>query len=182
MDRRKAISYITTATGVTLSAGFITGFLSGCKTENSETYAPQFLNQDEFHLLSEVAEIIIPETDTPGAKSMNLVGMMDDWMKHCYSDNEKDRASKLIADITEAINIEEFNGKNKEEKMVILNAMYADKNNTAYDSLKEFKAMVGTCYLATEHVNKELLNYLSVPGEYEACIPYNSNTDKAWAI
>ncbi|MEJ0032304.1 MAG: gluconate 2-dehydrogenase subunit 3 family protein [Bacteroidota bacterium] len=38
------------------------------KAKPELAFQPQFLNADQAALVSEVAEIIIPKTDTPGAK------------------------------------------------------------------------------------------------------------------
>ena len=47
----------------------------------------------------------------------------------------------------------------------------------AYQSMK---SKIITCYLGTEYVGMNLLNYLPVPGEYEPCIPAASLDGKAW--
>ena len=76
MDRRSAIKNITLSFGtITLSTGTIS-IIQSCQT-NPADWNPKFFSLSDLQFLEKVLEIIIPETDSPGAKSLKLVRFVD---------------------------------------------------------------------------------------------------------
>ena len=76
MDRRSAIKNITLSFGtITLSTGTIS-IIQSCQT-NVADWSPKFFSLSDLQFLEKVLEVIIPETDSPGAKSLNLVRFVD---------------------------------------------------------------------------------------------------------
>jgi hypothetical protein len=67
------------------------GVLKGCKAKPTIDWKPVFLSEDQGILVSSVAEIIIPKTDTPGAKEAGVPGFIDLMIKDCYSKEDQDR-------------------------------------------------------------------------------------------
>ncbi len=72
IDRREALRKTALLMGAAVSASALTGILQGCKATPELTYTPVFFNADQATLVSEVADIIIPRTDTPGAKDAGV--------------------------------------------------------------------------------------------------------------
>ena len=66
MNRRDALERVALILGGTVIGG--AAFLQGCKNP-SEKAAAFSLSQDQIAFLDEVAETIIPTTNTPGAKA-----------------------------------------------------------------------------------------------------------------
>jgi hypothetical protein len=56
--------------GGIVSAPTIVGILQGCSTKPNLDWKPTFFNEDQAYVISEIAEIYIPKTDTPGAKEV----------------------------------------------------------------------------------------------------------------
>ncbi|WP_243663404.1 gluconate 2-dehydrogenase subunit 3 family protein [Rhodothermus marinus] len=67
MDRREALKRLALLTGGALSMSTIAGVLGGCRAGSAPGYRPQTLSSDQHELVATIAELIIPETDTPGA-------------------------------------------------------------------------------------------------------------------
>ncbi|CAN0381294.1 unnamed protein product [Ectocarpus sp. 4 AP-2014] len=71
------------------------------------------------------------------------------------------------------------------EKLNILNTLESSKEDalkdvrSAYLSLKQ---QTIAYYLSTEEIGKNYLNYLPIPGKYEACISLEDVNGKAWAL
>ena len=98
MDRRTAIKNIGLGFGVTVSMGTMMSILQSCGSEESgaarDGWEPAFLtNKDEFELIEKFTGIIIPRTDTPGAKNLNVIRFIDGMLAEVFElkDQEKFR-------------------------------------------------------------------------------------------
>ena len=67
MERREAVKFITMLMGGTAIVGG-SAFITGCK---SDTGKDLVFSTDEISFLNEIANVIIPDTDAPGAKAAN---------------------------------------------------------------------------------------------------------------
>jgi len=101
MDRREAIQKTMLALGYALSAPALTGVLNGCKAKPELAYVPDFFTPAQAMLVSELAEIILPRTSTPGAKDVGVPGFIDSMLKEVYDKKEQERFLKGIADFDE---------------------------------------------------------------------------------
>ena len=91
MNRREAIQRAGLVLGYAVSAPVLMGLMKGCKAAPELTYKPVFFTEDQAKIVSEVAEIIIPKTDTPGAKDTGVPGFIDQMIKECYKKEDQDR-------------------------------------------------------------------------------------------
>src|SRR5436190_5967847 len=91
MNRRDAIQRAGLVLGYAVSAPVLSGLLKGCKAEPELTYKPDFFSASQARTVSEVAEIIIPKTDTPGAKDAGVPGFIDKMLKECYKKTDQKR-------------------------------------------------------------------------------------------
>jgi len=80
MDRRELLKMIAALTGGVVIGGEV--FLTGCKT-NDTTVAASF-SKDDIAFLDEVAETILPKTNTPGAKDAAVGQLMTIIVNDCY--------------------------------------------------------------------------------------------------
>ncbi len=79
MKRREAVQYISLLIGGTLVGG--SAFLSGCK---SKTGVSMTFTDADISLLNEIAETILPATETPGAKAAKVGQFMTVMVNDCY--------------------------------------------------------------------------------------------------
>src|SRR5690606_33600173 len=91
MDRREALRRTALLMGGALSAPAIMGVLNGCTAKPTIDWKPEFLSNDQGILISQIAEIIIPKTDTPGAKDVGVPAFIDSMLKDVYSKEEQQR-------------------------------------------------------------------------------------------
>lgn len=78
--------------GVAVSGTALMGFLQSCKTEvAAPDWVPSFFNGKDAALVEEMADIILPPTETPGAKEAGAIRRMDDIIGHFYDQNGKDK-------------------------------------------------------------------------------------------
>src|SRR5262245_25991580 len=82
MDRKEAIQYISLLLGGTLVGA--NSFLTGCKTSDK-----QVINEKDIAYLDEIAETIMPETKSPGAKDAQVGQFMVVMVNDCYDEKEQ---------------------------------------------------------------------------------------------
>lgn len=188
MDRREALRTTSFVVGYSLSASAIAVALQGCRTETApvaETVAtdwkPEFLNQEQIELVAELAETLIPETTTPGAKSVLVHQHIDDELQNFYRPQQQYAFVQGLNDIQSraqsaygktfqvcAINertelltqLESENEKVKETVTAIGESFFTMLKNMTFRG-----------YFTSEKVGKEVLVFDPVPGEYKGCIP-----------
>ena len=123
MNRRNAITQLSLILGGTLSlptvqamSRFETGSLS--KNE-SNAFA---LTTEQRSLLSEVAEHIIPKTDTPGAIEAGVPEFIEMMLRDCYRQPEQQR----FMDGIEQLQQQNFLTQSKTQQVEILKKLEAD--------------------------------------------------------
>jgi hypothetical protein len=79
MKRREAVQYISLLVGGTIIGSNV--FLSGCK---SATGVSMTFTDADIALLNEIADTILPDTKTPGAKAAKVGQFMTVMVNDCY--------------------------------------------------------------------------------------------------
>ncbi|ULQ58049.1 gluconate 2-dehydrogenase subunit 3 family protein [Flavihumibacter rivuli] len=188
MNRREAVSAVAVLLGGTIVGSNL--FLSGCKQADKKTGLTEF-SKDDIALLDEIAETIIPTTNTPGAKAAKVGEFMTVMVKDCYE--EKDQ--KIFVEGMSALNAaaekqfnKDFMGLDPKQRKELLVAL--DKEQKEYMSKKKeedpkhyfrmMKELTLLGYFTSEVGAQQALRYVPVPGKYEGCIPYKKG-DRAWA-
>ena len=176
MNRREAIQRITLMLGGVLSTQLTAGLMG--QVINTGASVPVGAEQER--LLAEVADIIIPTTDTPGAKAAGVEQFIVRVMRDCYRREEQEKfyagLAKLDADSRT------MRGKGFAELDVAgKNDMIkkAAGNNEAFFILMKQLTVAG--YFTSEIGATQALEYLPIPGRFEGDVPMKPG-QKAWAI
>ena len=176
MNRREAVQRLTLILGGALSAQLTAGLMG--QVINTGGSVP--VSEGQTMLLAEVADIIIPTTDTPGAKAAGVEQFIVRVMRDCYPKEEQERfyggLARLDADCRTA------HGKGFAELDAAgRNAMVkqATVTNTAF--FKTMKQLTVAGYFTSEIGATQALEYLPVPGRFEGEVPMRPG-QKAWAI
>ena len=72
MNRREALKHSSLILGYTISASTLSQVSSGCTSKPNSDWVPGFFTKEQFATISQIAERILPTTDTPGAKDLNI--------------------------------------------------------------------------------------------------------------
>ena len=181
MNRKEAIHRIALLLGGTLISPQI--FLTSCHG-NSQ------IDDDEttINLFNEIAGIVIPKTDTPSAKEINIAPVALSILKDCYSND----LQKLFKDGLDTINqmANEIYGNNFVQisgaNQKTLTKKIAEEERVHNDSItphyfKLMKELILLTYFTSEIGATQALRYVAVPGKYIGDYPYKKG-DKAWAI
>src|SRR5579872_2439006 len=87
MNRRDALARVGLLLGGTIVGAEV--FLSGCKNPAPVGAAGTNFSNDDIAFLDEVAETILPATDTPGAKDAKVGEFMARIVKDCYTEADQ---------------------------------------------------------------------------------------------
>ena len=194
IDRREALKKTAWLMGAAVSASTIAAFMQGCKSAPDLNYKPVFFNEDQARIMSELAETIIPKTDTPGAKEAGVPNFIDMMLNECYKEEDQksflEGLARFDADAKAAYG-DSFVYLKDEQKLEFVKKA----NEAAVAESKEKKdpkaprpfilkakelTMLG--FFTSKPGATEVLQYEAVPGSYKGCIPLSeAGNGKTWA-
>ncbi len=203
MDRRELIKTIAVLTGASVVGGQV--FLSGCAVEPKDE-GP--FTAEVIRLLDEVAETIIPETDTPGAKAAGVGAFMKGMITDCYTPAEQEAFLAGVQALDEyalATNQLSFMDSSPEQRKSLLEGLLAvakDFNAQRKESdvtrkaeaeaagvdfiptpphyMTMMKQLTLWGFFTSETGMTRTLRHLPVPGRYDGNAPYVPG-ERAWA-
>lgn len=192
IDRREALKKTALLMGAAVSASALTGILQGCKATPELIYTPVFFTPDQARIVTEVAEIIIPKTDTPGAKDAGVPGFIDTMLKDCYKKEDQDRfiagltafdeeAKKAYGDIFIYCKPEQQVEHVKKIHEAALKEMKENKEaKRPFILMAKELTLLG--FFTSEPGATQVLQYVAVPGSYKGCVPLaEAGNGKTWA-
>ncbi len=189
MDRREALKRTALMMGGALSSSAIAGVLQGCTAQPELNWQPQFLTEAQARITAEVAERIIPKTDTPGAKEAGVPEFIDLMLNDIHTEEEKQRFAAGLDQV------EKDSQETYGDSFVDLEPAQQDELLTKYQEeakqnddpeTKPFFAMAKELtmvgFFTSELGATQFLQYVSVPGRYEGCLPIEeAGEGRAWA-
>lgn len=203
INRREAIRRVALLMGGAVSAPAILGLLAGCSAEPGTDVAatdaewkPTFLTQAQAALVAEVAEIMIPRTDTPGAKDVGIPAFIDKMLKDAYPQDDQTRFVAGLADFEAQARREHgraFLELEPAQRAALVKQAHdpaveveqastlpiAERNRPFILMMKEL-TMLG--YFVSEPGATQVLQYRPVPGAYHACVPLaQAGKGRTWA-
>jgi hypothetical protein len=189
MKRRKAIGSIVLA-GAAVAAGY-----GGYEWFNLTSNPDKNFLLGKKALLAELAETIIPATDTPGAKESGAVEFMLRLLDNCTDTKTLNKFVTGLQELevyTRNHHHREFIDCTANEKQSVLqyfdlrsrtNYSLFEKVKTKYTGRPFFETLKIYSvqgYCISEKGASLGMRYIAVPGRYLSCIPLESN-QKAWA-
>jgi hypothetical protein len=185
MNRREALSRVAIIMGGTVLGA--EAFLSGCKTASTGIS----FSAADISFLDEVAETILPATNTPGAKEAKVAEFMKVMVTDCYETKDQTIFMDGIKKLDEASkkanskSFMEADAKQRHDLLVTL-----DKEAKDYEKAKKqdepkhyftmMKELTLTGFFTSEVGATKALRYVAVPGKFEGSVPYTKG-EKAWA-
>ncbi|WP_406684914.1 gluconate 2-dehydrogenase subunit 3 family protein [Seonamhaeicola sp. MEBiC1930] len=209
MNRRDALKNLTIGLGYTVAAPTVLSILNSCSGK-AETWSPLFLSELEKHIVTHLADIILPSSETPGAIDVNTPQFLD---KMYYEMETKDKqklfksGSTLFSKIFKnTFNYEAIEGKKEDfeklldtyfkiseeesEKILKLQSLEIEEipvEHTASYSIYKFLLSVKHYtlfgYFTSKEIGENVLAYDPIPGDYKGCISVEDATNgMAWSL
>lgn len=186
MDRREAIRKAAMLMGGVISAPAIMGVLNGCTAKPTIDWKPAFLTEDQGILITQVSDIIIPKTDTPGAKDVGVPGFIDVMVKDVYAKEDQDRfleGLKAFNDGAEKKYGDPFIELTPEQQSEYTREVHAAalaENAPQRPFILMTKELTLLGFFTSEPGATQVLQYDPVPGAYHGCVPLEE-VGKTWA-
>ena len=209
MDRRTALKNLSISLGYTVAAPTIFNMLSSCTAEASG-WKPLFLSADEKHMITHLADIILPTTNTPGALDVNVPQFLDLMYAEIEKEYNQDifkKGALLFAEAFKAkFNIEVSEGTKVQYETLfasyfkiseatetsvlkLQNQPIENITSAEMDSYLLYKFLLSVRrytlfgYYTSEKVGETVLNYDPIPGNQKGCIPIEDVPNgNAWSL
>lgn len=158
-------------------AGAVGGLISlpawanGWTTETVRSTRP-LLGRGQADLLADMAETIIPATDTPGAKALNVHQFIQKMVTDCYEPKAQ-QTLRTGLDGLDGLAQKSF-GKSFGEgdatqRTALLTQLSQDPAQKEFYGL--VKGLTVRGYMTSEYVMTNLTHYEYMPGRYHGCVP-----------
>lgn len=135
---------------------------------------PAFLTVSQQAMLVELADTLIPATDTPGAKDLKVPDFIQKMLADCY----EPEVQKQVAQGLDALNstAKQAYGKDfaaaepaqRRELLMKVQALENKEEKEYYDLLKRLTIQG---YTTSEYVMVNHMKYNPMPGHYYGCVP-----------
>jgi glucoside 3-dehydrogenase (cytochrome c) hitch-hiker subunit len=178
MDRREVLRILASAAAIpmlaplppTVRLAFGRDLHRRARGQGLRTLTP---SQDA--LVTRIAELVIPETDTPGATTVGVTQFIDMLLTEWYLPADRERLLKGLAAID--VRSREMKGGPFTElappdQTAVLEALdVRGAEGSAEDGFATLKDLTVYGYFTSEAVVKDVLRYPIIPGRHDGCIP-----------
>ena len=188
ITRREAILRVSGLFGGIALVGQ-SAMLAGCSIQKPSRNA--LIGEYDVAFLGEVAETILPETGTPGAKAAGVGPFIALMVTDTYSDREQQvfrEGMRTLDDECVGMHGVSFMSATPAQRLALLEKIdaeqveymqtHADDAPAHYFRMMKELALLG--YFTSEIGCKQAMRYVETPGRYEPCVPYTPG-EKTWA-
>lgn len=128
-------------------------------------------------LLAEIVETIIPQTDTPGAKALQVHQFALRMIQDCYGEAAQTNLNQGLAavdQIAQGAFSRNFMACDTSQRTAVLSHMYKSDSKAEKQFIDLIKGLTIRGYLNSEYVQMNLSGYNMAPGFYHGCVPLKS--------
>lgn len=203
LNRRQILERMAMVSGGAISLSILSACDGGVtvpvEVENIDLKA---LNQKQLDLVGDIADTIIPNTDTPGAKAVNVHYLVDELAANWMTTIERDGFLKDLTALDDRIRNEHgksFSNLDASGRGQVLDQLgvemiasgqarvglgditNSDDNNGRKHIYLELRELIIFGYYTSEVGASEELGFDPIPGAYHGCVPF-ADVGKAWSV
>jgi hypothetical protein len=191
LSRREVLRRVSAVLGGAAIAGQ-SAWLAGCAASrpDSRTLEQLFVSSD-IALLDEIADTILPETATPGAKAAAVGPFIALMVADTYTADEQARFTDglrtLDAESRRQLGVGFMNATAAQRTSLLeridaeqFDYMRSHASEAPPHYFRMIKELTLLGYFTSEIGCTQAQRYLETPGSFEPCVPYASG-DRAWA-
>lgn len=140
----------------------------------SRAGALRYYNAGEYALVSRLADLIIPRTDTPGALDTEVPGFLDSLMAEWANAATRRRNRQELTELSRMLG-PDFMAMNDAEAERYLAAFDAaafagSRPPARYGAYRNLKGLITQAYFASEDGALQELGWVAVPGRWDPCV------------
>ncbi|GAB4039997.1 gluconate 2-dehydrogenase subunit 3 family protein [Spirosoma jeollabukense] len=168
MNRREAVTRVAWMLGGVFSAPTLQAMTRWEQITTSgspRSHMGSFLNETQHAIMARVADLIIPQTDTPGALDVGVPDFIEIMLRDCYKKPAQDLFLAGLGDLDQ----KGFLTLSPDQQMATLTKVEAEaqKNtNPSFWQLIKEQTLLG--YFTSEGGIKASFDYQPIPGRFEA--------------
>lgn len=180
IERRALLRRAAWLLGGAISAPAALAILQGCSAKESapgaDTPALKFLKPDQYAVIAEIAEIMLPKTDTSGAKDVGVPAFIDVVLDAVYDAESKQRFNAGYAEFETGAKAggkpfleQEPVARTAFVKTTLENALAGDHDPKPFILMTRELALLG--YFTSQPGITQNMTYEAVPTVYHGCVP-----------
>lgn len=189
ISRKEAIKRTGMLMGGVIFAPSILGVLKGCTATPGVDWNPTLFSNRQARLVTALADVILPEDDTPSASQAGVPAFIESMVKEVYNEEQRkaflngldnfgdESTQELEAEFFETGAEEMFDYAFNLNKVALEEGPFGGGETPFILMFKEL-TMLG--YFTSEVGATQVLRYMAVPGKYEGCIPVEE-VGRTWA-
>jgi hypothetical protein len=188
ITRREAILRVSSMLGGVALVGQ-SAMLAGCVRQTPET---ALFTADDVAFLDEIAETILPETSTPGAKAAGVGPFIAMMVVDTYDDREQDvfrSGLRTLEDECRKMHGESFMSTTPARRVALLQKLDAEqlqfmrtaKEDEPAHYFRMIKELTLLGYFTSEIGYNQAMRYVETPGRFDPCAPHTPG-EKTWAV
>jgi hypothetical protein len=188
ITRREAILRVSAMLGGVALVGQ-SAMLSGCSRRPSDT---ALFTADDVAFLDEVAETILPETSTPGAKAAGVGPFIAMMVVDTYDDREQEvflAGLRTLEDECRDMHGKAFMSVTPDQRLALLRKLDAEqlqfmrteRRDEPAHYFRMIKELTLLGYFTSETGYTQAIRYVETPGRFDPCTPYTPG-EKTWAL
>jgi hypothetical protein len=191
ISRREMLQRVTTMLGGVALVG--QGALLAALEEHPEQRNPdaRLFSQKDIAWLDEVAETILPETRTPGAKAAAVGAFMALMVTDTYDPEEQQvflDGMRTLEEASAVMHGQSFISTTADERLQLLEKLDVEQKefmdnrgeDTSVHYFRMMKELTLLGYFTSEIGCTQAMRYIESPGRYDPCVPYTPG-EKTWA-
>jgi hypothetical protein len=168
MQRRSLLKSISLGATALLA---IPAWAEGWKLENLGLN-PNFSKDDDI-LLGEIMETFIPETNTPGAKSLGVHKLMQKIVTDCQGKAAAEKLSINLLKFNELANSSmgiDFIKMPNDKKLTFLKSIETSEKEEMKSFFKQLKRLTIDGYMSSEYAMVNIQKYEWAPARWKGCV------------
>jgi hypothetical protein len=200
MDRRKALKNIGIGFGAINVTPALVSLMQSCQT-NPSGWMPAQFSKDQFQVVSQLMDLIIPTTDIPGAIDLQLPQFLDGYVGLIMNDKAqqklKSSLDQLIAvalkdtgkSAASELNREDLDAQLAKYLRADESTMQVWKNDAdspqavAQGFAVQLRSLTINAFKTNEYIGENVLAYVPIPGQQKGCIDLMEATGgKAYSL
>jgi len=191
IDRREALRRAALLLGGALAAPTVAGVLAGCQAARvpDGAWAPRALTRAQAELVAAMAEHILPETDTPGARAAGVHRFIDAMLAESCPPLERERFLAGLAEVdaragrTSGHPFLQCAPADQRALLEVLDreAFASTRDEPAVPFFRTLKDLTLLGYYTSEIGATRELHHAPVPGRYDGCVPL-AQVGRTWAV
>lgn len=193
ITRREAILRVSALLGGVALVGQ-GAMLAGCTRRAiraADARPADLFTQKDVAVLDEIAETILPETDTPGAKAAGVGPFIAMMVVDCYDEGEQQvfrDGLQTLEDECREMHDTSFLSATPVQRLALLKGIDAEQmeymdgldDDEPAHYFRMLKELTLLGYFTSEIGCKQAMRYVETPGRYDPCVPYEPG-EGTWA-